>query len=148
MRGVIIGLTLLTATACGGASFHPHVVGPGADPTLGFPDSVPPTMADTRTKTPTARQICRTEGIARGWIAVTYVRVGGECPRTEAGEYNGMVIEPYHNRPVGTYMAVCADQATPRGWVTVGVPKDHVCWGLNRHDDEHGPTSRMIHRLW
>jgi hypothetical protein len=148
---LVIGSVLVLAGACGGM-LHPgggsvsadRPFGPGGR--LGPPGMVPGSAGQNPASL--VDHICRAQPIPRGWIAITYTVAGESCPpRTTPGDpYNGAVIEYHRTRPAGTELAVCADQATPRGWIQVrGRETGHECHGARVRDGQ--PTVRVIRRV-
>lgn len=138
MRPLLIALIALVLTACG-MQFRPRV--PGSDGVLPAP------AEGGRFGAPEAgvRQICRTGAYPRGWIAVRYIQLR-DCPRSEGeGGYNGAVIDRYEARAEGTTMVVCADQPTPRNWVSRPASGDVVCEGARVDIGE--PTTKLIRRV-
>jgi hypothetical protein len=91
------------------------------------------------------RRVCRAAGTPSGWIAVQYLPGGSECPRGTGPDslYNAAIIERHANRPVGTIISACADQAVPFGWQRLG--EGHGCEGANVRDDR--PTSFRMQRI-
>lgn len=92
-------------------------------------------------------QICRTQAMPTGWIAIAYMDEGDKCPRTdEANRYNAMTIERYAGKPVGSVMYVCADQGVPRHWIRDGSPPGSgECPGARV--GEGRPTMLAIRRI-
>lgn len=140
----------LALAAC--SSFEPRI---GLnDPDVGIPGSGPATGPDTGIPAPGVdtgpnmgvRQVCRSEPKRHGWIAVEYVPVGAECPRTPGdGGYNGAVLENYLRRPVGSTMVVCADQRTPHGWRRELTISERECPGARV--GKAARTTRVIRRV-
>jgi len=67
---------------------------------------------------PAVREVCRTRGVGRGWIAVDYVRATGGCPTSPGRDsvHTAAIIVALDQHPVGTELEVCVDQGIPRGW--------------------------------
>lgn len=112
----------LLMTGC--STVRPHV-GTGNEPPAVFPTGgrlgprSGPDYQDPSGARPLIDEICRTQAMPSGYIAIRYLQRDGDCPAsTDPGNaYNVMVIEYYRNKPVGAVMVVCADQSVPRDWV-------------------------------
>ena len=72
-----------------------------------------------------ARQTrCSTDPIPAGWVKVDVITSPGTCGNETPGaslDGNVWVLELYTNKSVGSAMSICADQATPPGWQTLGI---------------------------
>ena len=142
-----LAFAALTLTACAspGLGVHtgpgdPELLPPGAPTVPGGPEHIPATSNIGR------RYVCRAAPTTRGWIATDYVMAERECPRTSGDQgYNGAVMEYYENRPLGTVMAVCADEVTPNGWIREHTVPEQVCTGARVDDGE--PTAKLIRRV-
>ena len=112
--GVGCGMTVRPHIRTGGSE-PPPSLGPGGrlnprpDPDAGTVDETAPVID----------RICRINAVRSGWIAIGYFETGEDCPKSTDPEnpYNAAVIERYSLKPIGTTMAVCADQTIPRDWV-------------------------------
>lgn len=93
------------------------------------------------------RRVCRTTSVPRGWIAVAYVSVPGQCPARDGADSlaTSSVLARHAGRPRGALLDVCADQPTPSGWERV---RDEV-EGADRCPGAApagSPTTRRIRR--
>lgn len=84
-------------------------VNPRSTPEIGLLDDTQPVID----------QVCRAQPMRSGWIAISYVKGGDDCPVSSdpANPYTAAVIERYSNKPVDATMMVCADQSIPLQWV-------------------------------
>lgn len=146
-------LSVLVVLLAGcGASFYPRM-GSGTDrspiPTDDTlrPGPPSPLGADTDVR-PAIEQICRARPTPSGWIIIAYAAGGEACPASREADdlYNVAVIERLSERPVGSTMIVCADQAVPRNWVRERSPyEEAACPGARVGDD--APTVSLIRRI-
>jgi hypothetical protein len=145
----IVALVMLGVLAGCGMTVRPHGGVPGAgqpgDETLGpFPPS-PVTGGEDRG--PVVDRICRARGAPSGWVVVAYEIGGRDCPppRDAENPYTVSVIERHDRRPVGSQVAICADQRVPRGWVRHWTPDElGECPGTRVGDG--APTRVLIRR--
>lgn len=123
MRNALCILSSLTFIAGCHTTVRPNVsVGtapsPGMMPggRLGRPDAERGVPDETQ---PLIDEVCRTQAMRSGWIAIRYLKGGENCPApTDAdNQYNAAVIERYNLKPIGATMVICADQPIPRDWV-------------------------------
>lgn len=145
---VLSALILLALTACGGSSFRVRgAPQPPGDTPLPGPDVVgAPDRGAMDTPLADMRQACRASAVPAGWIAVDYIELQGRCPkRVSDGGYNGVLLQYYENRMVGTVLVVCADQPTPNGWIRSGEPENEVCTGARVDPGES--TTKYIKRV-
>jgi hypothetical protein len=143
---------LIVLLAGCGVSVYPRM-GSGTDPspiptddTL-RPGPPSPWGGDTEIR-PMIQEICRARPTPPGWVIIAYAVGGSACPAsTDANDpYNVAVIERHSERPVGSTMIICADQAVPRDWVRGRAPyEDADCPGARVGDD--APTVSMIRRV-
>lgn len=93
-------------------------------------------------------QVCRARAVPAGWVVVRYVDGGDACPPARESEqpYNAAVIERFSQRPAGSSMVVCADQAVPRDWVREwSRDAGAECAGARVSAD--APTAMVIRRV-
>ena len=137
-----------------GTTIRPHVSTGGLDGQRMFPPGQrlgpqrgPESVAEPDVGT-TVDKICRSRGMRSGWIATRYAEDTGNCPESTDPEnpYTVAVIERYSHRPVGSTMAVCADQPVPREWVREHNRDERIsCPGARVRDG--APTAIMIRRV-
>lgn len=97
---------------------------------------------------PVVDQICRSQAMRSGWIAIRYLQGGENCPASTDPEnpFTAAVIERYELKPVGATLVVCADQSIPRQWV-----REHnqdvrnTCEGARVRDG--APTVMVIRKV-
>jgi hypothetical protein len=118
-----LSLLVLLLAGCG-ATMQPRLRTGDTAPRPGFPpeDHVGPRPAPKLGGAPDARptidQICRTQPMPSGWIAIRYMEGGDKCPsRDRENPYTVAVIERFSDKPIGAIMVVCADRPMPHGWV-------------------------------
>jgi hypothetical protein len=152
MRLAPSALALLTVTlalaACGGSSFRVRgAPEPPAENPIPGPDVLgDPDRGAMDTPLADMRQACRAGAVPRGWIAVDYMELQGRCPKADHyGGYNGVLLQYYENRMVGSVLVVCADQPTPNGWIRSGEPENEVCSGARVDVGES--TTKYIKRM-
>lgn len=121
-QSFLVGALILALIPAGcGITVRPHVRAGGSEPPALLPGNRANPRPDVGTgeTTPVIDQVCRTNAIRTGWLAIRYFEVAENCPKSTDPEnpYNGAVIERYSQKPVGTTMTVCADQTIPRDWV-------------------------------
>jgi hypothetical protein len=152
---LLLATTALLGTGCG-MSLHPRIgpeaTEPGAIPgstAVGGPRAFPyPPPASQPEQGELLRQICRTHGIPRGWIAIRYVAGAEECPNAPDGgdRYTAAVIRRYSTEPVGATLMVCADQRVPDGWTWErGSGSAGSCPGARVGEDS--PTALVMRRI-
>lgn len=147
MRLILTALTALTLAACAlpdarirTGPDEPVLPVPGPDLGGDVDRGTTPALG------PRARQVCRAAPTPRGWIAVDYMVLERECPRSPGDRgFNGAVLEYYSDRPAGSVMVICADEPTPDGWIREHTVPDHVCSGARVGEGE--PTARRIRRV-
>jgi hypothetical protein len=146
-----LSIVVVLLAGCG-VSFYPRM-GSGTDrspiPTDDTlrPGPPSPLGGDTEIR-PAIEQICRARPTPSGWVIIAYAAGGDACPASREPDdaYNVAVIERHSERPVGSTMIVCADQAIPRDWVRDRRPHDEAaCPGARVGDNE--PTVSMIRRI-
>lgn len=145
----LLAITLVTISAACGVTLSPRVeMGEGyGDAARGLPERpAPPAVSPGRDAV--AREICRTGPMPRGWIAVRYTAGDERCPRVPDADdrYTAAVIYRYSDAPLGSTMAVCADQALPQGWARLGADaSDAEC--PRARVREGAPTSYVMRRI-
>jgi hypothetical protein len=145
----LVPLVMIAMIAGCGMTVRPHMGVPGAerpgDERLG-PLPAPGGTADEDGR-PAVDRICRARGTPSGYVIIAYEVGGRECPSPpDAGmAYTVAVIERHDRRPVGSQMAVCADQRVPRGWVRQWTQDDvGECPGARVAED--APSRIVIRR--
>jgi hypothetical protein len=145
---------VLTLLAGCGASIQPRVGTGGSDRPPGLPPEEnlgprpSPGLGGVHDERPIVDQVCRTRAMPSGWIAIRYAAGGDLCPASTDPDnpYTLAIIERHRQRPVGTTMVVCADQAVPSGWVREWNRETTAqCPGARVRADS--PTTFMMRRV-
>lgn len=136
---------LLSLLACSNVTLR----GPGPDTGLdgsgGSTPIVDPDWPRNVAPSPESREQCRSAPRPGGWVAVSYLRLGEECPGPEDEAYTGVLLQNVRGLPVGSVLDICADQAIPRGWARINAPAQHTCEGARVEADQ--PTAIRIRKM-
>ncbi|HKJ93952.1 MAG TPA: hypothetical protein VJ957_12355 [Longimicrobiales bacterium] len=135
---------LLSTLACSGFRVRApeRSSRPGGDETPGLD---PDWRNEAYTNRPETRRACRADARPRGWIAVSYLRLGDECQKVAEGDpYNGVLLQKYFDWPTGGVLDICADEVVPRGWFELMEPAARACKGARVKEGE--PTAIRIRK--
>jgi hypothetical protein len=139
----LAALVVLGILAGVGMTVRPHMGVPGADQPAGPGDErlgpfPPSTVTGEEERGPVVDRICRARGTPSGGVVIAYEVGGRDCPPPSdaTNPYTVTVIERHDRRPVGSQMAICADQRVPRGWIRHWTPDElGECPGARVGDD-------------
>ncbi len=91
--------------------------------------------------------VCRASSGRQGWVIVDYVTLSG-CGTSDANHApTGAVIARIDNRPIGSVIAVCADQQVPSQWMRERADIETKACRPDDRSDRDVPYAVMIRRV-